>query len=73
MRLPKDVRYQTSAAFAPHIDVTIPAGTEVIPATNMPESSRIKYWAEPWPGMSDDARDWCRTIGFGLDHEDVAP
>ncbi len=71
MKLQRGVRYQTSAALSPHIDVTIPAGTEIIPATNMPETSRIKYWAQPWPGMSEDAREWCRTIGFGLDHEEV--
>ena len=48
---------------------TIPEGTTVIPATNLPEPNQ--YWAEPWEGMSDHAESWERNYGFLIDGEDV--
>ena len=71
MELKKAVHYCTPKAFSPNINVLIPAGTKLIPATNLPESSSIKYWAEPWSGMSDKELSWCESIGFGLTADEV--
>lgn len=48
---------------------TIPQGTSVIPATNLPEGD--KFWAEPWEGMDDQVDAWFRTYGFLIDSDDV--
>ncbi len=52
----------------------IPAGTLVIPATNLPEKG--KYWAEDWPGMNETEESWGRNYGFlleGYEVTDVKP
>jgi hypothetical protein len=65
-RVKNDIRYTT----APYGYIaTIPAGTPVIPATNLPKPGQ--YWAEPWEGMSDQAESWHRTYGFLLDSSQV--
>ena len=51
---------------------TIPAGTEVVEATNVPShDGQKRYWAEPWVGMSEEAESWARTYGFLLDASEV--
>lgn len=57
---------------APHGHIaTIPEGTPVIPATNLPSDEGQRYWAEPWEDMSEDAEGWQRNYGFLIDDEDV--
>ena len=51
--------------------VTIPAGTPVEPASNLPDSSPIKYWVKPWQGMDEYAESHERNYGFGVGAEDV--
>ena len=51
--------------------VTIPAGTLVTRATNLPEDSEIKFWVEPWEGCTEYERRWCETYGFGLRRGEV--
>lgn len=48
---------------------TIPEGTPVIPATNLPDSDQ--YWAEAWDDMSDQEESWLRNYGFLIDADDV--
>lgn len=47
---------------------TIPAGTPVIPATNLPEGG---YWVEPWDGMTAEQASWQRTYGFHVTDDEV--
>ena len=47
---------------------TIPKGTRVIPATNLPGN---KFWAEPWDGMDHNAEAWQRVYGFLIEADDV--
>ena len=47
---------------------TIPKGTPVKPATNLPDGG---YWAEDWEGMDEKASSWSRNYGFHLNEEDV--
>ena len=69
MRTSKDIQFHPVFGVA----ATIPKGTRVTPATNMPRDSHIKYWAEPWEGMSPQAQSWQRTMGFGLTRVDLLP
>lgn len=66
MKTQADIRYHHVFA----IDVVIPKGTSVIPANNLPMTGR--YWAEPWPGMSEEAQSWHRNYGFLLELEEVS-
>ena len=52
---------------------TIPAGTKCIPATNLPygTKNRLKYWAEPWKGMTEEEESWQRNYGFLLYQHEV--
>lgn len=54
---------------------SLPAGMLVALelATNLPEASKIKYWARPvavrpWPQATED---WALDVGVGLGAEDV--
>jgi hypothetical protein len=54
----------------------LPANTliVIIPASNLPPDSRIKYWAHPveghpWPS---ETRAWAEDVGVGLHSDDVA-
>ena len=47
---------------------TIPAGTPVQPADNLPEGG---YWAEDWEGMTDGEESWGRNYGFLLSDDEV--
>ena len=51
---------------------TIPAGTEVVPATNLPHHPEApRFWAKPWEGMDDFAESWERSYGFLLGADEV--
>lgn len=64
----RDIEYRTNTGV-----IIIPAGTKYVKAMNLPgdNSSKIKYWAEKWPGMSEEAKSWERNYGFGLTAKDV--
>lgn len=59
--------------YYPYGEVVIPKGTKVIPATNLPATSDIKYWCEAWDGIEYDniALSWHRNYGFGLTSDEV--
>lgn len=48
---------------------TIPAGTRVVPANNLPNPGQ--YWAEPWANMSDRAESWQRNYGFLIEKSET--
>lgn len=48
---------------------TIPAGTTVVPATNLPEPNQ--YWCEEWPGMNEIEEGWMRGYGFLVQESEV--
>lgn len=51
---------------------TIPAGTPVSLASNLPEiGERPRYWAHGWTGMTDNERRWHYNYGFLLSGEEV--
>jgi len=50
---------------------TIPAGTPVIPASNLPDNNQPRYWAEPWAGIPETEESWCRNYGFLLQADEV--
>ena len=57
------------AAFPYGTIATIPAGTPVVPATNLPEGG---YWVdEEWDGMTDEQQSWMRNYGFLVTDEEV--
>jgi hypothetical protein len=47
---------------------TIPAGTQVDPATNLPGN---QFWACAWETMDDTAAGWHRNYGFLIQASDV--
>jgi hypothetical protein len=47
---------------------TIPAGAQVIPATNLPQGG---FWVEAWEGMTDKAESWGRNYGFHVTSDEV--
>lgn len=47
---------------------TIPAGTPVIPATNLPDGG---WWVEEWEGMDEQASAWQTYHGFLVIDEEV--
>ena len=61
-----DIEYR--AAPYGHI-ATIPKGTPVTPATNLPEPNT--FWVEPWDGISDKAEGWIRNYGFQVSLDQV--
>jgi hypothetical protein len=50
---------------------TIPAGTTVQRASNLPASDGVQYWAKGWRGMTKGERSWQRNYGFLLTHAEV--
>lgn len=52
---------------------TIPQGTPVIEATNLPPEDGKQYWAEAWEGMDEQAELWHRNYGFLLSADEVGP
>lgn len=65
MKTTKPIEY--SCAPYGHI-ATIPAGTKLTPATNLPDGG---FWAEPWEGMSEQAESWERNYGFHITNDDL--
>jgi hypothetical protein len=51
--------------------VLIPAGTPVIPISNLPDEEGPRYWAEPWPGMDERAESYQRNYGFVIESHEV--
>tara|TARA_Y100000401_G_scaffold113236_1_gene113662 strand:- start:293 stop:502 length:210 start_codon:yes stop_codon:yes gene_type:complete len=47
---------------------TIPAGTPVVPADNVPEGG---YWVLPWRGMDEAVKSWHRNYGFRVSADEV--
>lgn len=62
----RQIEYKAAPPLKP---ITIPKGTSVIPATNLPDDG--KFWAEPWDDMNVAADAWFRSYGFLIDAEDV--
>ena len=62
--------YQTSWDWSPKV-ITAPKGCEVRPAHNLPASDPPRYWIQPWPGMSEEARSWCEVYGWAVPSEIV--
>jgi hypothetical protein len=56
----------------------LPAGLliYIAPASNLPESSSVKFWAQPVPGFEhawpQETLDWAENVGVGLEYNDVA-
>ena len=48
---------------------TIPAGTPVRPADNLPGEGR--YWVEDWDGMTEADQSWARNYGFLVESDEV--
>jgi len=47
---------------------TIPAGTPVTPATNLPQGG---FWVKAWQGMTEKAESWGSSYGFHVTSEEV--
>ncbi len=65
MKTKNDIDYQ--AAPYGHI-ATIPKGTEVTKATNLPNGG---FWVKKWNGMTLKAKSWLDNYGFLLTNADV--
>lgn len=50
---------------------TIPAGTPVEVATNLPHEHKTRYFVEPWDGMDEEMRSWGAIYGFIVDSDQV--
>ena len=48
---------------------TIPKGTPVFPATNLPEPGQ--YWCEEWKGMDEFEKSHARNYGFLVSEDEV--
>lgn len=55
--------------------LSLPAGLhiQITPASNLPKSSLIKWWAKPLPNCPwpKDITEWSKYIGVGLQKNDV--
>jgi hypothetical protein len=62
MKIKKDIQYHsTPYGFI----ATIPKGTSLIPATNLPNHKEEKlFWAKEWQNMSDKEKSWMNNYGF---------
>lgn len=47
---------------------TIPKGTPVEPATNLPEGG---FWVKSWPNMTAAEESWQRNYGFHVSSNEV--
>ena len=69
MRTQKTIVY-TSQPYG--VIATIPKGTKLVPASNLPPDHKyMKYWAQPWRGMTDQAKAWGRNYGFLIMSDDL--
>jgi hypothetical protein len=64
----EDLKYRASWG---HRTFHIPAGTPVIPASNLPDEGLKRYWVEPWEGMTEEEESWQRNYGFLVTEEEV--
>ena len=64
MKTKREIQYRALLGWI----ATIPAGTPVVPADNLPEGG---YWVLPWPEMNEDAKSWNRNYGFHVTAEEV--
>lgn len=65
---------ETTAILPPYTRVKIPAGLRVIPASNLPADSTIKYWLdELTPEMEENPviESYHRNYGIGLTADEV--
>ena len=62
-------RYTIDYPMLPTGMITIPKGTPVVAATNLPEDGY--WWAQQWDNMSDTAESWQRNYGFLLNDNEV--
>ena len=68
MKTLRDINYQA----APYgFIATIPAGTHVVTADNLPFGEIPSYWVKPWNGMSEKARNWLNSYGFLITYKEV--
>ena len=47
---------------------TIPAGTPVVPAANLPDGG---YWVLPWSEMDEATKSWHQNYGFRVTADEV--
>ena len=65
-------KYEISYRPFPNLKTfTIPEGTPVTLATNLPQTDGGKYWAQPWAGMTNEEKSWERNYGFLIRQEEV--
>lgn len=71
MKLKEPVEYHS----APYGKIaTIPAGTRLEPASNLPKRTGHElYWASGWRGMDKKARSWKRSYGFLIEVPHSSP
>jgi hypothetical protein len=65
MKTKTDIPYHCTTG----LKTVIPRGTEVIPATNLPQKDL--YWAEPWPGQTEREESHGRVYGYCLTLDEV--
>lgn len=70
MKTNKPIDYAAAGSL---FSCTIPQGTPVTEATNLPPDAdgNTQYWAEDWPGMTPEEESWGRNYGFVISKEDV--
>lgn len=56
---------------APYGKITIPAGTSVTRAKNLPDNGEKRYWAKGWRGMTKQEKSWKNNYGFLLSEKEV--
>lgn len=66
MQTKDDIDYE---AVPYHLKFTIPAGTNVTPAKDLPAYGL--WWALPWEGITDEAALWLKCYGFLLTAEQI--
>ena len=52
-----------------NVEATIPAGTPVVPAHNLPQGG---YWVEKWEGMTYPEECWQSAYGFHVTEDQVS-
>jgi len=61
----REIRYKPAGTL---LDFTIPKGTPVIPAVNLPG---LKWWARPWEGAGEGAVRYAECPGFLIQNDEV--
>ena len=68
MRTSNDIRYKFGF-LGGNIEATIPAGTPVVRADNLPQGG---YWVEKWEGMTYPEECWHSAYGFHVAEDQVS-